>query len=226
MDGHETTGYAGRLIRANTVPAAPNDKIATVNPAQAEAERLIARAEAQAGTIISRAEGVAQRIIDKAEREARTIRETRLAQDLLAFNRKLRRELDEVRPLLAKIVTDGVEAIVGSLPEDDRAERMIRRALRDLDDARAIVLHAARQDQTRLAALVQEMHARGETAIRSVEPDSDLAPGTCRLDSGGLSVEIGLSAQIDVLESLLLRERSGEVTAPLVTPASSDRSTP
>ena len=68
--------------------------------------------------------------------------------------------------------------------------------------------------------------SRGETAIRSVEPDSDLAPGTCRLDSGGLSVEIGLSAQIDVLESLLLRERSGEVTAPLVTPASSDRSTP
>ena len=226
MDGHETTGYAGRLIRANTVPAAPNDKIATTNPAQAEAERTIARAEAQAATIISRAEGIAQRIIDEAERDAKLIRETRLAQDLLAFNRKLRRELDEVRPLLAKIVTDGVEAIVGSLPEDDRAERMIRRALRDLDDARAVVLHVARQDQVRLSALVQQMHADGETTIRAVEPDSDLAPGNCRLDSGSLSVEIGLSAQLDVLQSLLLRDRAGETTPSPTNPAPTGRSTP
>ena len=103
---------------------------------------------------------------------------------------------------------------------------MIRRALRDLDETRAVVLHAARQDQARLAALVQQMHERGETTIRNVEPDSDLAPGNCRLDSGGLSVEIGLSAQLDVLQSLLLRERAGEATAMEVAPVPSGRSTP
>lgn len=217
MDSHETTGYAGRLIRAKAASAAANDKIATVNPAHAEAQLILARAEAQAETIISRAEGVAQRIRDEAEQHARTIRETRLAQDLLTFSRKLRRELDDVRPLLAKIVTDGVEAIVGSLPEDDRAERMIRRALRDLDDARAVVLYAARQDQAQLTRLVRGLHARGETTIRSVEPDSDLALGNCRLDSGGISVEIGLSAQLEVLQSLLLRERVGEAAPPVTT---------
>jgi flagellar biosynthesis/type III secretory pathway protein FliH len=233
MDGYENKGYSARLIRAGT-PAPPRMEGADVtvapeglmvDPHQAEADRIIARAEALAESMITRAQEAAQRLQDQAEIDAKIKREARLAEELLSFSRKIRMELDEVRPLLTRMVIEAVEAIVGTMPEEALAERMIRRALRDFEGANQAILITARADYEALSSVVHTMRMAGETTIRSVQTDPDLPPGTCRLESGGISLALGLRAQLDVLEAMLLREEAAERTAPYgpAQPASVDQ---
>jgi flagellar biosynthesis/type III secretory pathway protein FliH len=83
---------------------------------------------------------------------------------------------------------------------------MLRRGLRDLDADMRVTLHCSRADRPTLAAIVERMAEAGEHSIGAVEADADLETGTCRLESAGVSVELGIRAQLDLLEELLLRE--------------------
>ena len=217
MEGLEPKGYAGRLIRAVPAPetkgaenAASAPAAPVIDPHQAEAERMLSRAQSQAETIISRAEGAAQRIRDEAAGRAHEERDLKLTEALLGFSRQIHQELDDIRPVLVRMVIEAVEAIIGTVPKEELAEQMIRRALRDLDQAKAAKLYTSRQDFTAMSTLIAQMAETGERTIQSVEPDSDLAPGICRLEAGGLSIEVGLKSQLDVLESMLLRESAVE----------------
>ncbi len=198
---------------------------ATPDPQQAEAGRIIAQAQAQAQAIVSRAEGAAQRLRQDAQEQATTVRDTTLASNLLTFNRRLRQELDEIRPLLVRMVIEGVEGIIGSVPEAALSEKLIRRALRDLETQKSVVLHAARADHAALLGVVESMARHGERTITTVLPDSDLRPGTCRLEAGGIIIELGLAAQLDVLEAMLLRENGEAGSRPSVSP-DGDRTAP
>ena len=219
MIDHGNPGYSGRLIRAATRVQGAADKTSeafspapVVDPVQAEADSVIARAEAQARSILSQAQDSIAAYRETADAEARSDREKRLGEELLAFNRRVRKELDDIRPMLARMVVEAVEAIIGTLPEDEIAERMIRRALRDLDASTRVTLHTARSDQAVLKSVVESMAVAGETSIQLVDIDADLESGTCRLEAAGISVELGIRAQLDLLEELLLREEHLNVT--------------
>lgn len=208
-----TAGYKSRILRSEArQPAASTEAVVptpTIDPVKAEADQIVARAEAQARSVLNQAIQEGERIRDAAAEDADNERQMRLAEELLRFSRRIRKEIDDVRPRLARMVVEAVEAIIGTLPEDEVAERMIRRGLRDLDADMRVVLHCARSDRSVLAAIVARMADAGETSISSVETDTDLAAGTCRLESAGVSVELGIRAQLDLLEELLLREEQG-----------------
>lgn len=215
MVDHGNTGYSGRLIRAAARSQAQPTHVeksdeavvpASADPVQSEAEGILARAEVQARAIVQRGHEEAESLRSSIEQEAQRERERRLGEELITFSRKIRKQLDDIRPRLARMVVEAVEAIIGTLPEDEIAERMIRRALRDLDADTRITLYAARYDQPVLAQVVDAMAQAGEDSISIVEIDPDLESGTCRLEAGGISVEMGIRAQLDLLEELLLRE--------------------
>jgi flagellar biosynthesis/type III secretory pathway protein FliH len=202
-------GYQSRILRAEARrPASPEAVVPApvVDPVKAEADQLVARAEAQARSLLNQAMQEGERIRHEAAQQADAERQMRLADELLKFSRRLRKELDDIRPRLARMVVEAVESIIGTLPEDEVAERMIRRGLRDLDAETRVTLHCARADRPTLAAIVERMAEAGEHSISSVDADTDLDPGTCRLESAGVSVELGIRAQLDLLEELLLRE--------------------
>lgn len=203
-------GYTSRILRAAARQSAASAEAVVpapvVDPIKAEADQIVARAEAQARSLLNEAIQHGERIRDEAAAEAESEREARLAEELLKFSRRMRKEIDDIRPRLARMVVEAVEAIIGTLPEDEVAERMIRKGLRDLDAQARVTLHCARADRPVLAAIVQRMAEAGEHSISAVESDADLETGTCRLESAGISVELGIRSQLDLLEELLLRD--------------------
>jgi flagellar biosynthesis/type III secretory pathway protein FliH len=202
-------GYASRILRAEARSVASQDAVVpapVVDPVKAEADLLVQRAEMQARTVLTHAMQEAERIRDDAAAAAESERQSRLAEDMLKFSRRMRQEIDDIRPRLARMVVEAVESIIGTLPEDEVAERMLRRGLRDLDADMRVTLHCSRADRPTLAAIVERMAEAGEHSIGAVEADADLETGTCRLESAGVSVELGIRAQLDLLEELLLRE--------------------
>lgn len=212
--GLATSGYAGRIVRpvvTDVNAPAEGDKPhqpITLDPREVEAEARLNEARKQADEIIAKARTEAKSIIDGAKAEAKHISDVRVGQEILAFNRRLRSELDTIRPMLSRMVIEAVEAIVGMLPDEEIAERMVRRALRDLDASTKAVLYASRADFVFMGQIVGKMQVSGDHSIHSVQVDGDLETGVCRVDAAGVSVEIGLKAQLELLESLLLREEA------------------
>ena len=206
--GH--AGYASRILRAAArQPSAGNEAqvpAPAVDPVQAEADQIVSAAEMRARSILNQAFLESERIREASTLAAEEERKAMLAGELLRFSRRLRKEFDDIRPQLARMVVEAVEAIIGTFPEDEVAERMIRRGLRDLDAQTRVSLHCAREDRTVLASIVERMREAGEDAISTVEADPDLQSGLCRLEAAGISVELGIRAQLDLLEELLLRE--------------------
>ena len=216
MSDAGNAGYPSRILRAASRRPADGMEavmpVPAVDPMVAEADHIVARAEAQARTIVNESLQQAEDIRELASTEAQYERETRLAEELLKFSRRMRKEIDDIRPRLARLVVEAVEAIIGTLPEEEVAERMVRQGLRDLDAQARVTLHCSRADRPVLAAIVERMAAAGEQSISAVDTDADLETGTCRLESGGISVELGIRAQLDLLEELLLREEQGPPT--------------
>jgi flagellar biosynthesis/type III secretory pathway protein FliH len=212
--GLATSGYAGRIVRpvvTDVNAPAEGDKPpqpVTLDPREVEAEARLNEARKQADDILSKARAESKTIIDGAKAEAKHISDVRVGQEILAFNRRLRSELDTIRPMLSRMVIEAVEAIVGMLPDEEIAERMVRRALRDLDASTKAVLYASRADFVFMGQIVGKMQVSGDHSIHSVQVDGDLETGVCRVDAAGVSVEIGLKAQLELLESLLLREEA------------------
>jgi flagellar biosynthesis/type III secretory pathway protein FliH len=208
------SGYSARIIRpAVTDQSAPSEgdrpaQPVQLDPREIEAQARLEEARSQAHDILSQARAEAKSIVANANAEAQHISDMRVGQELLAFNRRLRSELDTIRPMLARMVIEAVEAIVGMLPDEEIAERMVRRALRDLDASTKAVLYASRADYVFMGQIVGKMQVSGDHSIHSVQVDGDLETGVCRVDAAGVSVEIGLKAQLELLQSLLLREEA------------------
>ncbi|WP_406854811.1 HrpE/YscL family type III secretion apparatus protein [Alsobacter sp. KACC 23698] len=185
--------YKGRVLRSRAPAndagaAAPEDRADPVlDGAERQAAAILAAARAQAETLIA---------------EARQAAEAELASRLLALDRDYRRDVLALQPLLVGIVRRSVQEILDETPEAERAERVVRRALRDLPD-RDIVLHCGPADIDDAERAVRAIEASAPGAIRAIALDPHVEPGAWRLDAGGVTLEIGPTAQIAVLTEIL-----------------------
>lgn len=206
----ETPGYVLRRLApspANTPVPAGRPTLA--DEARAEAERILQQARGQAEAIISRAEGAAKRMLDDIEHKARQQREQTLATELLALHQRFHADLDHTQAELVRLVRDAVETIIGTYPDEAVTVGIVRKALQEIGHGHTLVMRVPPGDVDGLQPVIDLLVDRGDVSAARLQPDPDLEPGTCRLEAGGLRLEVGLSAQLEALEARLRAEMTG-----------------
>jgi flagellar biosynthesis/type III secretory pathway protein FliH len=220
QDGVDPSGYLVRRFRRDEADVALARRPAEPTPAErahAEAEKIIADARALAELILDRADETARERAAEIEAQARRRIEASQAEEVLACHRQLQREIDLAHADLVGVVRDCVETILGEYPRERLAERLIRKALDTLGRAKPLLISAAPADVEILRAVAFRLsEADGLGAIR-VQPDPDLAAGDCRLEMGGLILDVGVETQLAALDARLRMEddsRFGRKAAP------------
>lgn len=206
----ETIGYVLRRLGPNTAtPAIPAARPSVVDEARAEAERILEQARAQSEAIISRAEGAARRMLDDIEHKAREQQEHTLASELLALHQRFHADLDHTQAELVRLVRDAVEMIIGSYPDEAVTTGIVRKALQEIGHGHMLVMRVPPGEVQGLQPVIDMLVDRGDVTAARLQPDPDLEPGTCRLEAGGLRLEVGLPAQLEALEARLRAELTG-----------------
>lgn len=186
------TPYQGRIVKSATPaePAAPvlTPQAAAMAEAAAEIDRMRAEAERQAEEIRVRA---------LADSEAA------VAERILAMTRQMQTEIDTVQPVLIDLVLDCVRKIVSDYPPQRLTTGLVRSGLAELKAEHGVVLYSPLEDYPALMDAVKELQGSATEPVQAVKIDSDLPTGRCRLQHGGITVEIGLKAQLAALEALL-----------------------
>ena len=166
-------------------------------------------AHKQADAILAAARAEAEHLIVQARNTA----DVELAQRLMALDRDYRRDLLEIKPRLVDIVRRSVQEILDDMPEETMAERVVRRALRDLP-ARGVVLRCSPADVEQAERIVERIRAQGGDAIQAVTIDTALDDGAWRLEAGGVALEIGPAAQIEALTDIISASLGGDGPRP------------
>jgi flagellar biosynthesis/type III secretory pathway protein FliH len=206
----ETPGYVLRRLAPGLANSAvPAARPSVVDEARAEAERLLEQARGKAEAIISRAEGAAKRMLDDLEHKARQQQEQTLASELLALHQQFHADLDHTQAELVRLVRDAVEIIIGSYPDEAVTTGIVRKALQEIGHGHSLVMRVPPGDVDGLQPVIDMLVDRGDVTAARLQPDPDLDPGTCRLEAGGLRLDVGLPAQLEALEARLRAEMTG-----------------
>lgn len=192
-----------RLAPGASAGVAPAAAPSPEMEAKAEAERILDQARSQAEVIISRAEGAARRMLDDIEQKARQQHEQTLATELLTLHQRFHADLDHAQTELVRLVRDAVETIIGTYPDEAVIQGIVDKALQEIGQGHALVMRVPPIDVEALQPVMQILVQRGDVTSARVQPDPDLEPGACRIEAGGLRLEIGLPAQLDALEARL-----------------------
>lgn len=209
----ERAGYRGRVLRAvdGRATAAPPPPRSPLAEAESEADRILADARAEAARIVAAAERDRDRLLDDARRDADDAARAAAAEELARAIGSLNRDLDEVRPRLAAIVLSAVREIIGLVPDAELVERLIVEGLRQLADDTRLVLEVPPEERRIVEDALDRLVARGLPDQFRVTADHHLAPGQWRLAGRGVAFEIGLDAQLEMLERLLTQPEGGDL---------------
>jgi flagellar biosynthesis/type III secretory pathway protein FliH len=126
----------------------------------------------------------------------------RAEQALATFRRELQTEVLAMRAEAPAAVLACVEAIIGALPEEERTERLLRRALAELDRSPGYALMVPPDFPQELARRVLAEHGEDHPLL-PVKVDVTLATGELQLASAAGVINIGLAAQLAALRGCL-----------------------
>lgn len=185
--------YKGRVIRRRDPDQAPLSSAAApaippaVETAQKQAAAIVAAARAEAEGLLA---------------SARDAAEIELAGRLVELDRDYRRDLVDLQPRLAEVVRRAVEEILDEMPPAALATKLVKRALRDLPH-RDVVLRCAPGDVERAELAANAIRADGARVVPAVAADPQMEAGAWRLEAGGVAIEIGAGAQVEMLSGVL-----------------------
>lgn len=202
----ELVGYVVRRVRsgAHAEPAMPEIRSAnTSEMASGVAEGALEGATREAERIVARADRAVKERMEALEDAAKRRHDAILTKQLLDFHRQLDRELDLAFSDIVRLVRDAVETILGSYPHEDLVCGIVRKALRSIRHDRTCVLIVSTAEAETAHLLIDRLIRGGELDSVRVEPDPELRPGQCRLELGGLRLDVGLDAQLTALEARL-----------------------
>jgi len=176
----------GRILRAGEA-GLYRDASAAMQTAKAEVEDLHARA----AQLIAADRA---RCMTEAERDANAEAARMLAETSIA----VRRCLAALPRELAEAIAEGVAKVIGGIDLAEAVARAAQRALLELSERHAVVVHVhpAAQPATRARLSAWESDVR-------VAGDADLAADSCVIETPAGFVRAGLSDQLAVLQSAL-----------------------
>ncbi|GGH32076.1 hypothetical protein GCM10007036_43690 [Alsobacter metallidurans] len=185
--------YKGRVIRRRAPDqASPSSAAVQAVPPAVEI------AHKQAAAIVAAARAEAEGLLASARDAA----EIELAGRLAALDRDYRRDLVDLQPRLAELVRRAVEEILDEMPPAALATKLVKRALRDLPH-RDVVLRCAPGDVDRAEIAVNAIRAEGARLVPAVTADPLIEAEAWRLEAGGVAIEIGAGAQVEMLSGVL-----------------------
>jgi type III secretion protein L len=165
------------------------DAAAVLESSNEEARRIVREAQAQA-------EEMRRRGYEAGRAEARA----EYAQRLLAVSANSQAELRGLREVMAQLV---VKAVAQFAAEADPA-RLFETALARVDHLLRrepfVSIRVAPQEEPALRAVIERLRAENAWTLGVVvQPDPQLARGSCVLQTPSGTLEIGIDAQIDAL---------------------------
>lgn len=177
---------------------------AAKSEAFAEANEIVSQAENAAKQILEERKSALNDDIDAWVSVERSRRMTDSIDRLNQAVHELGRNLDETSITLSALVVEAVEKIIGSLPDDDFHERLLRTALKDLPHSQSLTLDVS-VDQSVQAARAIETLRSYDGCDYSVNVNPNLNSGEMRFVLPNGCVDFGVRAQLDEISKLLVR---------------------
>jgi type III secretion protein L len=226
--GGEARSRRGRVIRAAQLPSLAGDaelattraQGATASPSAPPLEQRRTRVLKQRDLDVrARAEGM----LDQAQAQAAVIRE-RAEEDAAARARRL---LDEARERAAAIAVEARAARARLLQQSEQqltrlavaiAEKLIGRALelepqlivevvaqcaREAGPARRVAVRVNPRDVVAVRQAAPRLAALADAEVVRVEPDADVAPGGCVVQTDAGEIDGRLASQLAAIERAL-----------------------
>jgi flagellar biosynthesis/type III secretory pathway protein FliH len=182
IGGHERS--QGRVLKAARV----NDELG-IAQRKAEADQILDQARSSAAEMLVRAR---EQGFDEGRSTVlrATIEEVRR---ILGDFSNLVRERED---MLAGVVMDAVEKIIGAVPTEDQLRLVLGKALSDMLDSFTVVLKVAAEDLALVRNVLADLQDAGQGGnIVSVLVDPLLASGEMLLETERGRVHIGLEQQ-------------------------------
>lgn len=205
--------YTGRIVKPTeaeeTSPQAGDGIPST--PVQSEAEKaqtVLETAEEKAAQIIADAEEKAALLLEEAEQQGLFRGRKAACLKFLELSAKLESDVYSLEGEVAGIVSDSVERILAQTPQELQLAGIVRAAIRDFRQRRALVLHVSEEDLESVRAIVTKAQNGKTHPISEVVIAQHLSKGECQLSDGAAELRIDVETQLSALRHALLTPES------------------
>jgi flagellar biosynthesis/type III secretory pathway protein FliH len=196
----EPTASTGRTAQTSRVLKAPRvENELEIAQRRSEAAQLVEQARSSAGEMLTRAR-------EQGFEEGRQAITQALIEDVRRISGDFTLLVRRREDALAAVVMQAVQTIIGEMPPQERARKVLSAALADLLDSFTIILKVAAEDLTMVRGILARLQQEGDAQnVVSVVVDPLLGAGEMLLETERGRVHIGLEQQLSRLRAALLQ---------------------